>query len=39
MIEAINVSKTFGDHQVLKNISVKFEKGKKQPDYRTKWFG
>lgn len=28
MIEARNVSKTFGDHEVLKNISVKFEKGK-----------
>ncbi len=28
MIEAKNVSKTFGDHQVLKNVSVKFEKGK-----------
>jgi phospholipid/cholesterol/gamma-HCH transport system ATP-binding protein len=28
MIEAKNVSKTFGDHQVLKNISVKFDKGK-----------
>lgn len=28
MIQAINISKTFGEHQVLKNISVKFEKGK-----------
>jgi len=28
MIEAINVSKTFNDHEVLKNISVSFEKGK-----------
>jgi phospholipid/cholesterol/gamma-HCH transport system ATP-binding protein len=28
MIEAKNISKYFGDHQVLKDISVKFEKGK-----------
>lgn len=28
MIEAKNVSKMFGDHQVLKNVSIKFEKGK-----------
>lgn len=28
MIEALNISKSFGDNQVLKNISVKFEKGK-----------
>ena len=28
MIEAINVSKTFNDHQVLNDISVTFEKGK-----------
>ena len=28
MIEAINISKSFGDNQVLKNISVKFDKGK-----------
>ena len=28
MIEAINVSKSFNNHEVLKNISVKFEKGK-----------
>ena len=28
MIEAKNISKSFGDHQVLKNVSVKFEKGK-----------
>ena len=28
MIEAVNISKSFGDHQVLKNISVQFEKGK-----------
>jgi phospholipid/cholesterol/gamma-HCH transport system ATP-binding protein len=28
MIEARHVSKTFGDYEVLKNVSVKFEKGK-----------
>ncbi len=28
MIEAINVSKSFGDHDVLKNVSFKFEQGK-----------
>jgi len=28
MIEAINVSKSFNNHEVLKNISVCFEKGK-----------
>lgn len=28
MIEAKNISKFFGDNQVLKNITVKFEKGK-----------
>ncbi len=28
MIEAQNISKTFGDNHVLKNVSVKFEKGK-----------
>ena len=28
MIEARNISKSFGDNQVLKNISVSFEKGK-----------
>jgi len=28
MIEAKNVSKSFGDHLVLDNISVKFDKGK-----------
>ncbi|MEZ5198607.1 MAG: ATP-binding cassette domain-containing protein [Bacteroidales bacterium] len=28
MIEAKNISKSFGDNHVLKNISVKFEKGK-----------
>jgi phospholipid/cholesterol/gamma-HCH transport system ATP-binding protein len=28
MIEVINVSKSFGEHEVLKNISVCFEKGK-----------
>ncbi|NWJ52590.1 MAG: ATP-binding cassette domain-containing protein [Bacteroidetes bacterium] len=28
MIEAKSVTKNFGDHQVLKNVSVKFEKGK-----------
>ena len=28
MIEAKHVSKTFGDHEVLKNVSIKFEKGK-----------
>ena len=28
MIEAQNISKSFGDNQVLKNISLKFEKGK-----------
>ena len=28
MIEAKNISKSFGDHHVLKNVSVKFEKGK-----------
>jgi len=28
MIEARNISKCFGDHEVLKNISVKFEPGK-----------
>lgn len=28
MIQAINISKAFGDHEVLKGISVKFEKGK-----------
>lgn len=28
MIEARNISKSFGDNQVLKNISVQFEKGK-----------
>lgn len=28
MIEAQNISKSFGDHDVLKNITVKFEKGK-----------
>jgi phospholipid/cholesterol/gamma-HCH transport system ATP-binding protein len=28
MIEAKNISKSFGDNHVLKNVSVKFEKGK-----------
>lgn len=28
MIEAVNISKFFGDHQVLKSVSTKFEKGK-----------
>ncbi|MBN1339119.1 MAG: ATP-binding cassette domain-containing protein [Bacteroidales bacterium] len=28
MIETINISKSFGDHNVLNDISVKFEKGK-----------
>lgn len=28
MIEAVNISKSFGDRQVLKNISAKFEQGK-----------
>lgn len=28
MIEAINVNKTFGDNQVLKDVSASFEKGK-----------
>lgn len=28
MIEALNISKSFGDHQVLKDITVRFEKGK-----------
>jgi phospholipid/cholesterol/gamma-HCH transport system ATP-binding protein len=28
MIEVVNISKSFGDHEVLKNISLKFEKGK-----------
>jgi phospholipid/cholesterol/gamma-HCH transport system ATP-binding protein len=28
MIEARNISKSFGDHRVLKNISITFEKGK-----------
>jgi phospholipid/cholesterol/gamma-HCH transport system ATP-binding protein len=28
MIVASNVSKSFGDHQVLKDVSVKFERGK-----------
>ncbi|MBE0660980.1 MAG: ABC transporter ATP-binding protein [Bacteroidales bacterium] len=28
MIEASNISKSFGDHQVLKDISIKFEQGK-----------
>ncbi len=28
MIEAINISKTFNDNEVLKNINVRFEKGK-----------
>ena len=28
MIEAKNISKSFGDNQVLKNVSVRFEKGK-----------
>ncbi len=28
MIEAKNISKSFGDNQVLKNISARFEKGK-----------
>lgn len=28
MIEANNISKNFGDHQVLKDISVRFERGK-----------
>lgn len=28
MIEAINISKKFGDHQVLKSVSAQFEKGK-----------
>jgi len=28
MIEAVNISKFFGDIQVLKSVSVKFEKGK-----------
>ncbi len=28
MIEAVNISKSFGDNEVLKNISLKFEKGK-----------
>jgi len=28
MIEALNISKSFGENQVLKNISIRFEKGK-----------
>lgn len=28
MIEALNISKSFGDNKVLKDITVKFEKGK-----------
>ena len=28
MIEVINVNKTFGDNQVLKDVSTSFEKGK-----------
>ncbi|MCX6231713.1 MAG: ATP-binding cassette domain-containing protein [Bacteroidetes bacterium] len=28
MIDVINVSKTFGEHEVLKNINVRFDKGK-----------
>jgi phospholipid/cholesterol/gamma-HCH transport system ATP-binding protein len=28
MIEALNISKAFGENKVIKNISVKFEKGK-----------
>lgn len=28
MIEAINISKVFGEHQVLHSVSAKFEKGK-----------
>ena len=28
MIEALNISKTFGENHVLKDVSVKFEKGK-----------
>ncbi|OQX72436.1 MAG: ABC transporter ATP-binding protein [Bacteroidetes bacterium 4484_249] len=28
MIEALNISKSFGENRVLKNVSVKFEKGK-----------
>ncbi|MDP4291942.1 MAG: ATP-binding cassette domain-containing protein, partial [Bacteroidota bacterium] len=28
MIEAKNISKSFGEHLVLDNVSVKFEKGK-----------
>lgn len=28
MIEAINISKTFGEHHVLKSVSAQFEKGK-----------
>ncbi len=28
MIQALNISKSFGDNQVLKDITVKFEKGK-----------
>lgn len=28
MIEAYNISKSFGDTQILKNVSVKFEQGK-----------
>ncbi|NPD44282.1 MULTISPECIES: ABC transporter ATP-binding protein [unclassified Lentimicrobium] len=28
MIEAINISKSFGEHQVLKSVSAQFEKGK-----------
>jgi len=28
MIEGHNISKSFGDHHVLKNVSVKFEQGK-----------
>jgi len=27
MIEAANISKSFGEKEVLKNISVQFEKG------------
>ncbi len=28
MIEAINISKAFGDHNVLKDVSIQFEEGK-----------
>lgn len=28
MIEAVNISKTFGEHQVLNSVSAQFEKGK-----------